>query len=123
MKKETLTFPVAALPKHAQRRVVWHENDVTYNGTEKVVTPKKPSEVSGHIMVLVGYCPDTLPYFLRMIEEIQKAYPELDLKEVVCGKVTQSNYNKGFTLVIAPIAGPKRDIPGFDVWHSIDFGY
>lgn len=123
MNNQTLNVPVAALPKHARREVVWHETNVEYKGSEKIETPKKPSEVTGHIFILVGYCSDTLPYFIRMAQELKKAVPELDLSEVTCGKVTNSYYVKGFTLVIAPIAGPKRDIPGYVVRRSIYFNY
>lgn len=69
-------------PPHANKIIYWNEKDKR-----------------GRAFILVGYCPDTLEYFLAIFEEAKKSYPELTLGEVICSKVKESGWCKGFTLI------------------------
>ena len=92
-------------PKHLQKRVVWN------------------SSGDGQAILLVGYCDDTLENFLGLAEELKKCIPQANIAKAVCGKVSSSAIIKGFTLFMAPIPGPKREIKGFEEYDRIDFGY
>jgi hypothetical protein len=117
--KKKFMFPVEKCPSYVKKIVQWRDDKVADNfeGEEKVE--------GGWIYLLVGYCPDTLPYFLGMVKEAQKTFPDLDLTDVVFGKVKESNWCKGFTLLHASISGPKRAIKGYVEYkrEHIDFRY
>lgn len=55
---------------------------------------------TGQFGILIGYCPDTLECFQAMYEAAKKSFPALTPGDVTCGRVTQSSYNKGFTLIL-----------------------
>ncbi len=97
-------------PNHAQKRIYWG---------------KKPSAERGAAAcILVGYCPDTLDYFLALYEEAKKSFPDLKIGDVTCGKVTQSSSVKSFTLIIFNIPGEKRTVDGWDDWDmDLNFNY
>ena len=97
-KKRPRKLPVMRIPKHARRIVVWNEEGV-----------------GGWIYILVGYCPQTLPCFLGMLDDARSAFPDLDLNEVEFGRVTRSKWAEGFTALVAPITGAPREIPGCDL--------
>ena len=101
-------FAPVPLPKHIERRVVWHQANGQSRGTA---------------ILLVGYCPDTLPYFTVMAEDLKKRIPAADINQAICGKVKESSTVKGFTLLMAPIHGPKRKLEAFKEFPSIDFNY
>lgn len=137
--------PIHPPPKHTKRIVLWHKPEVTpskakastkVNPTGTLPPEDEPTvrdlqhydklhRVRGTVFLLVGYCPDTLPYFMGLLQEARKTFPRLDLKQVNFGKVKNSRWAKGFTLVSFPIDGPKREIPGYDecLWDTIDIGY
>ena len=69
-------------PPHASKIIYWDKKDKR-----------------GRAFILVGYCPNTLDYFLALFEEAKKSYPELTLGEVTCSKVKESGGYKGFTLI------------------------
>lgn len=52
-----------------------------------------------NVHVLVGYCPQTIPYYRKMIKELRKTFPAAKVKDVDLGKVTKSSCVKGFTLI------------------------
>ncbi len=52
-----------------------------------------------NVHVLVGYCPQTIPYYQKMIKELRKTFPAAKVKDVNLGKVTKSSYVQGFTLI------------------------
>lgn len=52
-----------------------------------------------NVHVLVGYCPQTIPYYQQMIKELQKTFPTAKVKDVELGKVTKSSCVDGFTLI------------------------
>jgi hypothetical protein len=106
MRINTLELPSKSAPDNTQRRVVWN-------------TDSK----GGNAVLLVGYCPQTLPYYLGLVEDLLKTFPKADLKKVIFGQVTHSPSVKGFTVLIAPIAGPKREIPGYTRYESLGFNY
>ena len=84
---------------------------------------KKDGEViSGTAVLMVGYCPDTVPYFLAMGEMILQDFPDADPNQMTCAKVRESHYVHGYTVILAPIKGPKRDVKGWDESH-VDFTY
>jgi len=92
------------LPEYAQKRIYWNK------------------EGSGTGVVLVGYCPDTLAYFLAMYEEAKKTFPQLKMNDCTCSKVHTSNCIKGFTVLLFNVSGEKREYAGWDSWNmSIDF--
>lgn len=93
-------------PKHTRRRIVWNKDE---NG--------------GKAILLVGYCPDTLPYFLGLAQDLKERIPEANLNEAICAKVSKSDYLYGFTVLLAPVDCKKRNIEGFDEYKSIDFNY
>ncbi len=94
------------LPNHITKRIYWNENGD-----------------SARCFILIGYCPDTLAYFIEMAKEAQKSFPDLDFANVTCSKVSRSPSIYGFTLITFAIPGPKRDIKGWQEYHSVDFNY
>ena len=58
--------------------------------------------------ILVGYCPDTLNYFLALFDKAKESYPELTLGEVTCSKVKKSSWCEGFTLITFPVKSKAR---------------
>ena len=101
-----MNFPIKQPPKYTQKYVLWNENQ-------------------GKVFLLVGYCPDTLPYFLGLAQELMNDIPDVKPEEITFGKVKDSGWAKGFTLVEASIKGPKRNIPGYSErsWENFDVGY
>jgi hypothetical protein len=55
--------------------------------------------------------------------ESPELIPGVDLAKAICGKVTYSDTIKGYTVFMAPIPGPQRDLPGFHVYESLGFNY
>lgn len=94
------------MPEHMQRGVAWREDGK-----------------GGSLVLRVGYCPDELRYFLGMATQVLKEVPEAEVERAVCGKVTHSSYCQGFTLMVIPIDGPKREIPGYEDIGKIDFNF
>jgi hypothetical protein len=56
-----------------------------------------PQFVNVHL--LVGYCPQTIPYYQKMIKELRRTFPQAKIKDVECRQVTKSSCVKGFTLI------------------------
>lgn len=56
-----------------------------------------PQDVNVH--VLVGYCPQTIPYYEKMIAELKKTFPKAETRDIELGKVSKSNCVQGFTLI------------------------
>lgn len=52
-----------------------------------------------NVHVLVGYCPQTIPYYQKMIKELRRTFPEAKTKDVECHQVTKSSCVQGFTLI------------------------
>ncbi len=52
-----------------------------------------------NVHVLVGYCPQTIPYYQKMIKELRKTFPRAKTEDVDLGKVTKSSCVQGFTLI------------------------
>jgi hypothetical protein len=104
-------LPIETPPTYTQRIVVWSKNDT---GGHR-----------GTCVMLVGYCPDTLPYFMGLVLDAASYIPDLNLKRAICSKVTKSRTIQGFTIVIIPILGAKRKIKGFEERPEsfFDFGY
>lgn len=100
-------YPVIKPSPFTQRRIVWN----------------KIGKGGGTAILLVGYCPQTLPYYLGLVEDLLSTFPDVDKKEIQFGHVTQSTTVKGFTILLAPVDGPKREIHGYTEWDSIDFNY
>jgi len=92
-------------PKYTQRRIVWNED-----GT-------------GTAILLVGYCPPTLPYFLGLADDLLKMFPDTKPADMICGQVTRSSTVEGFTVLMAKVKGPKAKYPGWTEWPAIDFDY
>ncbi len=99
----SFTMSVADLPSHVQKFVIWRTNG------------------DNALVYLVGYCPDTLAYFLGMFLDAQKVMPGISPDDAMCTKVKQSDCHQGFTMMIIAFSGPKRDIPGFKEcsWNSL----
>lgn len=52
-----------------------------------------------NVHVLVGYCPQTIPYYQKMIKELRKTFPRAKTEDISLGKVTKSSCVQGFTLI------------------------
>lgn len=110
-------------PDYTQRYVIWHANEpqTAPPGVSHTTTTE-----GGQLIVLVGYCPDTLAWFAGMFADMQAACPDVNAERAICTKVRESSCRKGFTLLLADIKGEPRDIPGFKptTWRSLDIrGY
>ena len=92
-----------------RKRIVWNKQHESENYV-------------GTAVVLIGYCPDTVPYFMAMAGVVLKSFPDADVNQMTCSKVTVSHYIKGYTVLLAPVKGPKRKVRGWDE-GSIDFNY
>jgi hypothetical protein len=112
---KTVTLPFAEPPQHTKRIVVWHTDDQDHS---------KFTE-GAHIYVIVGYCPDTVPYFMGLLEDTMARLPEINLNDINFGKVTNSRWCKGFTLLAGTIPGKRRDLDGFGemTWDTLDLGF
>ena len=108
---DPLDIPVEHPPRHTHRYVLWGE---TCKG-----------KIEGRIFLLVGYCPDTTPYFMGLLLDALSSFPDLNLSKVTFGKVSNSSWAKGFTLLSAPISCKKRKINGYQEahWQTFDVGY
>lgn len=98
----------AKLPKHTQKRIYWNKDGIGGTG-----------------FILIGYCPDSLPYFLAMAELAKRNFEDANIEDSTCGKITNSRTIKGFTLFSFKIDGNKRKVKGWADWTNIgiDFGY
>lgn len=85
-------------PKHRKKRIYWHEG-------------------RGKGVILVGYCPDTLAYFIAMTEEARKDF-EIDYANVTCGRVRWPSSMLHFTFIMFDIDGPQRGVDGWDSCNS-----
>jgi hypothetical protein len=93
------------IPEHAEKYVKWRDDGKF-----------------GWAYIVVGYCPDELAYFIGLAQELAKDIPEVNPGKVTCSKITVSSTMKGFTIAIARLAIPKREIPGYTE-RSMDFNY
>ena len=93
-------------PEHTQRRVVWNCDNAG----------------NGQLVILVGYCPDTLAYFAGLFQDAKRSCPDIREEDAVCSKVRKSNCHYGFTLMLIPIKGPERHIEGFEKaeWNHLE---
>lgn len=91
-------------PKYTTRHVIWNENGE-----------------GGHLVLLVGYCPGTLSYFLGLFLEAAHAVPGLDPAKAICAKVQRSATIQGYTMLKVPIKGKRRGIPRFKecAWRDL----
>lgn len=91
-------------PKYANKVIYWNEKTK-----------------SGRAFILVGYCPDTLDWILRLYLKAQESFPELTLADVICGKIKKSNWCYGFTFISF---GVKKKAKGWTTnTGDIDFNY
>lgn len=88
---------IAKPPKHTRRYVIWNEDGI-----------------GGSLIYLVGYCPDTLAYFMGLFLDAKKHVPSIDANDAICSKVKKSAFVQGFTLMTIKTNIKKRAIPGFD---------
>lgn len=77
------------------------------------------------IYLLVGYCPNTLPYYMGLAKIVLNDLGRLvDLDEMKFGKVHTSVWCKGFTVLEVPIKWDKpTPPPGYRQLHRVDFYY
>ena len=74
------------------------------------------------IVYLVGYCPLTLAYYNALFTDAQKYFTNLDPEKAFCGKVRESAFILGYTLMIIPIENKKYSkIAGFETvkWEDL----
>ena len=76
-----------------------------------------------NVHVLVGYCPQTIPNYMKMIEELQKTFPQIDANEVGLGQVHSSSYVKGFTIITWGGFIPKGEYDGWFVHENGQMEY
>lgn len=90
-------------------------------GIEQQLVPVV-KEATAKAVILVGYCPDTLAYFNAMFDEAKKTFPDLHPGGVTCGKVLESSYVKGFTVILFDV--PNKPHEGWTYYDSnLDFRY
>ena len=78
---------------------------------------------SGKIIILMGYCFDSLKNFKEMFEVALKAIPTLKEKDTICSKVRKSRYIQGYTLLIVNFENEKyKEIEGYKEtsWDSLE---
>lgn len=114
-----IEFKLPSLKKaHIVRYVVWD----TCNRDEN--TPDE--ELNGTLYVLVGYCPDSLPYFVALFKNTLQLIGDekVDVNTSICGKVNQSMSMKNFTLLrLQLVEKGKREINGFTAIDHLDIYY
>lgn len=64
----------------------------------------------GRIIILCGYCPDSIKYFLAFFELAKSIDQTVCPEETICSKVQKSDRRQGFTMLLAQIKGPRRDL-------------
>lgn len=67
---------------------ILRDNVRSYSGKQSV-----------EVHVLVGYCPQTIPYYQKMVDELKKTFPEAQARDINLGKVSKSNCVQGFTAI------------------------
>lgn len=79
------------------------------------------------LVMLVGYCPQSVESYVGLYNDAKKAVPEVDAKETICTIVRGSRCRRGFTMLILNITGAeRRTIEGFeeiDSLQDIDVAY
>lgn len=73
-----------------------------------------------HVHLLVGYCPQTIPYYQAMIEEMRKTFPMIKPEDVGLGQVTSSSCVKGFTIITWNGYVPQKDYESQGWWEQND---
>ena len=68
-----------------------------------------------NVHLLQGYTPQTIPAYMKLIEEMQKTFPFVKVEEVNLGKVTHSAWCKGFTIIAWNGYLEQKEYEG---WHA-----
>jgi hypothetical protein len=105
-------------PAHTQRFVLWTQ--------QRNDRGQFTDQYKGEIIMLVGYCPDTLGYFAGLFNEVKAVVPSAKAEDAICTKVRKSSSRYGFTMLMLPIQGNKRPLEGFKPykWRWLDIqGY
>lgn len=97
---------VYASPTHTKRRIVWDKDGK-----------------SGIAMLIISYTGHKLYNYVGMAQEVMMDFPDADINSAGCHRITESRHEKGATLLTLRVPGPKRDVPGYIEWDSIDFNY
>ena len=74
------------LPRHTTKHISWNKDGNSCSA-----------------FILIGYCPDTLAYFQAMAEKLKETFPQVKDEDITCGKVTQSDCIKGFTVIMVTV--------------------
>jgi hypothetical protein len=80
------------------------------------------NKYSGKIVILEGYCLDSLKNFKEMFEVALKAIPTLKEDNTVCTKVRKSLHINGYTLLVAEFYNEEyKKIDGYEetTWNSL----
>lgn len=81
-------------------------------------TDKSGKTIDAILHYLVGYCPQTLESYMGMINEVKKSFPEIDENKVELGRVTQSDYCKGFTIISCQISIPNEEYVNYQKYKG-----
>ncbi|MBP9748093.1 MAG: hypothetical protein KBD17_00475 [Candidatus Pacebacteria bacterium] len=81
--------------------------------------PNDKGEVNAIVHILEGYNQGTLADFQRMAKLLRETFPHITDDQIECGKVFQSDFVKGHTIIGWGGYIPKREYPG---WTSIEGG-
>ena len=54
--------------------------------------------VWANVYYMIGYCPQVIPAFNKMVAEMRETFPEIDEDHVSFGRVYKSPYCQGFTI-------------------------
>lgn len=102
----------------------------------KLTTTKCPKHVikdiyvfeqSAKAFMFVGYCSQTLDYYLALYEEALKSFPYLKLTDCECGRVTKSSSRCGFTILTfnLKLSQVTKKIKGWNTYNKeyLDFNW
>jgi hypothetical protein len=75
------------------------------------------------VVFLVGYCKDSLGCYAGLFEEAKKDFPDLKPSDVICAKITQSSWEKGFTIIVFDATAEQIPDKTWEYANRIDFSY
>ena len=84
-------------------------------------------EQSAKAFMFVGYCPQTLDYYLVLYEKALKSFPHIKFEDCECGKVSKSSFRYGFTILTfnLKLNQVTKKIKGWNTYNKehLDFNW
>ncbi len=91
------------------KEIYWNEED------------QKDGLTFAHVHIKEGYGSQTLKHFLYLTKMLRETFPEAKDDDIHCGKITESRWCKGFT-ILAYSGYFKRDSI-YEGWDHCSNGY